>query len=301
MAGSGLAVSSASVSAGSDNDAESSINEWLNFHIFGISGVGKTHLMGTASECVTTSDVLVIDAEGGKATLLANWRDRIDVVRINSYKQLNIVYEFMRAHCQLRDRYYVALRAVDEEQVTKLRIQLLKYEAWLKNLEGGHEAFPVDYPPRLYRLLGVDTLSELQKYLMYHLTGVDIDAIKLDAEYKIPQIQDWGKNIEGIRLLVRVLRDLPIHLMTISHDAVEKDALGAIKIMPNFSGKSLPNEICAMMDVVGYLTIEVLPDGKEQRSLIVQPTGRYLAKSRFKKMGRVIINPTVQKMMDSVV
>ena len=63
---------------------------WLNAMFYGEPGVGKTHLLGTAADEKTTSPLLVIDIDGGIATLRN--RKNVDVVQVRSFDQLIYVY-----------------------------------------------------------------------------------------------------------------------------------------------------------------------------------------------------------------
>ena len=58
--------------------------------VYGEPGVGKTHLLGTAQDHKMTSPLLVIDIDGGIATLRK--RNDIDVVQVRSVKQLIDTY-----------------------------------------------------------------------------------------------------------------------------------------------------------------------------------------------------------------
>jgi phage nucleotide-binding protein len=63
---------------------------WLNAMFHSEPGVGKTHLLGTAQDHKATSPLLVIDIDGGIATL-RNRKD-IDVIQVRSFKQLIDTY-----------------------------------------------------------------------------------------------------------------------------------------------------------------------------------------------------------------
>lgn len=67
--------------------------DFTNSIIYGDTGSGKTHLLGTANECEATSPMLLIDVEGGTKTLRGM---EIDVVRPLSWKEIQDVYNFLR-------------------------------------------------------------------------------------------------------------------------------------------------------------------------------------------------------------
>ena len=66
---------------------------WLNAMFYGEPGVGKTHLLGTAQDHEITSPLLVIDIDGGIATLRK--RPDVDVIQVRSTKQLIQAYRHL--------------------------------------------------------------------------------------------------------------------------------------------------------------------------------------------------------------
>jgi AAA domain len=59
---------------------------WLNGMFFGEYGVGKTHLLGTATEHEMTRPLLIFDIDGGVSTL--SQHEDIDVVQVRSYDEM---------------------------------------------------------------------------------------------------------------------------------------------------------------------------------------------------------------------
>src|SRR5690625_5179813 len=168
---------------------------YLKAMVYGPYGVGKTVLSSTAQDVPAMRDTLVISAESGDLSIAD--RDDIDVIPISSYKQLSKVYEYLRRHCQLRDKG-------DLKSLAKLQQQLRPDEKVnRKNL-------------KQYRTVIVSSLTELHKYCMYQLLGIEIGAFALDMEPDIPQFAEWGKSGEMIRLFVRTLRDLPMHAILVA-------------------------------------------------------------------------------------
>ena len=62
----------------------------LNLLVYGDAGIGKTQLCGTAQDHAATSPILVLDVEGGTATLRR--RPDVSVVRIKSIIDLMMVF-----------------------------------------------------------------------------------------------------------------------------------------------------------------------------------------------------------------
>jgi hypothetical protein len=159
---------------------------YLNFLVYGDYGVGKSYLVATASEVPEMRDMIYINAEGGDLTI-ENFD--LDIVSVYNYGQFARVHEFLRLHCKYRDMF----RAGDPTAKQKL----IKLEATLRGIdERDIES------PKLYYTVGVDSLSEVQKYCMYQLLGIKVGEFALDVEPETPQWAEWGKSAEMIRLLV---------------------------------------------------------------------------------------------------
>lgn len=67
---------------------------WLNVLLHGESGVGKTHLIGTAMDHPDTSPLLVLDVDGGVNTIRK--RKDVDVIQVRSLKDLIDRYKDLR-------------------------------------------------------------------------------------------------------------------------------------------------------------------------------------------------------------
>lgn len=65
----------------------------LNMLIYGLTGVGKTRLLGTAQDCEYTSPIFYIAVESGTVTLSGK---NIDIFRPHSYADIQEAYDFLR-------------------------------------------------------------------------------------------------------------------------------------------------------------------------------------------------------------
>ena len=65
----------------------------FNGIFYGLTGVGKTQLLGSAEDCEATSPMLLIDMDGGLLTLAGQQQD---VVRPTNFPELQDVYDHLR-------------------------------------------------------------------------------------------------------------------------------------------------------------------------------------------------------------
>lgn len=269
--------------------------QYLNLLIYGPFGAGKTILAATAEQCEITKSVILADAEGGRKSISEFGIKGIEGFRINTFKGFNKLYEFCRSHTQLRDGYQAEVNKQSTAAKDFLG-KMIKLEAWLR--EAPEDTTKL---PKLFYTVLIDSLTEVQKYAMYHILGIDINTIKLTDEIAIPQIQHWGKNAEMIRLLVRSFRDLDMHTIFTTLDQADRDEFdGSISITPSLPGK-LAKEVCAFLDIVGYLHVTIDPQTKQpKRVLQVQPAGKINAKSRFPSLGVAVENPTIGKIVEKI-
>jgi AAA domain len=266
---------------------------WFKGLFYGVYGAGKTTLAATADDVEPMRDVIMADVESGDLSVID--RD-FDVVPIGEYKQIARLYEYLRAHCRERD-------STTEASVVQLR----KWEAFFKDmnvpkvgaaLPAYHTAETPQAPavvteqyvqkwlaeqiptPKRYRTLLIDSLSELDKYLMYQLLGIKVGVQRLDTETQNPEWAEWGRNAEMLRLLIRSMRDLPMNVIFVCSANQQEDERKRQIFRPNLPGK-LGGEVQGFMDCVGYLIAYPGEQGLIQRRLYITPGQTYDAKNRF--------------------
>ena len=255
--------------------------QWLKFGLYGEAGVGKTTLASTAQDVPGMQNVIYIDAEGGSMSL--RFRNDIDVIRITAFNQLARIHEWLRLHCQARD----------EGNLERLR----KLEALATGV--------TPEQPKIYKTVVLDSLTEIQKYCMYQLLGIEVGKQPLDVEPEKPQWDEWNTSHEMVRLLVRSFRDLPMHVIVVIQEALIQDQTRRLHRRPNLPGK-LANEILGFMDAVGYL-VAASPGEDEGgdpstllRRLYLRPGKTFQAKNRFVVFKEGYIdNPTMAKVVEA--
>ncbi len=257
---------------------------------YGDPGSGKTVLAGSADVCEFTGRALMVDAEAGDKPLGKFYPD-IDRVPVKDLKDFNDIYEFLRKHVKLKQILNGEIRS-DKMSPEDAKKKMAELESQLRGVEVKE--------PRIYNTVILDTLTEIQKYVMAHITGNDPDTIDFSGEFKMPTLNDWGRNSEIVRSIVRTFRNLDLHVIFTCHAAEVKDEqTGAVEILPSLPGR-LAREVMGYVDVVGYLYVKETDDGEFRNVLITRNTGKYQAKDRFDALGPYIENPTMDKIIKKI-
>ncbi len=235
--------------------------EWLKALFYGDPGCGKTFLLGTAQDDPDTREPIILDIDGGMRTL----RDRpgISVVRVKNFSTFARVIEHLRQHCKARD-------AGNMDRLRRLQ-----------ELRTGKKMAPGE-EPRIFRMVGVDSLSEAVKFAMYQIQDIELNEHALDVAPSKAEFKEWGIQAEMIRILVRSLRELPMHVVLTAHVREERDKEGNLTgRKPSLPGK-LASEVPGFVDVVGYMRAQ--PGGEGEGTMFttnIRPGRLFLAKHRF--------------------
>ena len=117
----------------------------------------------------------------------------------------------------------------------------------------------------------LDSLNELQRMIRDEIMA---------GKNGTPQegtftLQDWGTLTDRMRQLVRAFRDLPLHVVAITHAETQVDDNSVRHVKPQFQGKSLPNEISGYFSAVGlqYRERKIDEDGTPTTAHRVLLTG----------------------------
>jgi hypothetical protein len=247
-------------------------DKYQNILIYGAYGSGKTTLAGSAQDVGSMKDVLFISAESGDRSLVT-WPG-MTVVRISTYSQLARIFEWMTVHCRYRD-------ANDIEK-------LAKHEALITGV--------VPENPKRFYTVAIDSLTEVQKYLMYQLLGIQLGS-RLDLPPDSPEFKEWGQSSEMVQLLVRSFRDLPVNTIFVAAmQEVENEKKQQLKRL-NLPGK-LATNVQGFLDVVGYLATAKDGDGGTIRRLYITEGPTWQAKHRFPGVKvDYIEDPTMAKLL----
>jgi hypothetical protein len=227
------------------------------------------------------NDVLMISAEGGDLTLHdpegIHDFEMIDVVKAFDYKTVARIYDFLKAHCSLRDN-------TDPESIARLkRLQKIV----MPDMED-------DERIRRYRTVILDSLTETEVYCMNQLTGVTNET-RMDEEVTPAEWAQYRQQHTMIQRLIRNFRNLPMHVMFTAARGYIQDEQKRQLFSPMMTGK-LSSLIQGFMDVVGYLVLgqAETDDTPAPRRLYVRPNTRYAAKCRLTPFrGNFFDNPTM--------
>lgn len=188
--------------------------------VYGASGTGKTHLMGTIGEL---GRVLIIDIDQGIKTLRnapdlkqAGYTDNITVVSFDKFRDLDEAYKLVAAN--------------DPKQWTK------KFGVLIEQ--------PFDW-------VVWDTWSEIQWYMLEELRSKDSEMKGNGLNFrKNVQIQHWGMMTDLNKLAVQQLRNCKVNQVFTMQEKLDKDELsGAVYGGPAIHGKMV-QEMPTYFDIV---------------------------------------------------
>lgn len=110
----------------------------------------------------------------------------------------------------------------------------------------------------------LDSMNELQRMVRDEIMEEKI--AEANRQGKDPSkvmftIGDWGTLNDRMRKMVRVFRDLPFHIVGITHADITVDEItGERHIQPQFQGRALPNEIAGYFSAVALQYRERVTD-----------------------------------------
>ena len=227
--------------------------------VYGASGTGKTHLMGTVAEL---GSVLIIDIDQGTKTIthapdLKKYHENITICDFTKFKDLDS-----------------AAKLVDANDPDK----------WNKEFNTpGLVTKPFDS-------IIWDTWSEIQWFMMQELRQENgLSGSGLNFRKNV-QIQHWGMMTDLNKLAVQELRKCKVNQIFTMQETMQKDELsGAIHGGPAIHGK-LGQEMPAFFDVV----VHTETDSTGNYIATTKRKGLWPAKTRL-GIGEVYKNPTAKQ------
>lgn len=262
--------------------SETEDNPYVNMLLYSEYGIGKTALAATADNVPEMRDVVLANVDYGDEVIKKT--SNIDILDFSKYDDFNDLFYFLQLHCEFRDRG-------DIEKLRKLESDFMKEP--IKNIE----------TPRQYRTVIFDTLSEMQKLLMYKQLGVDVRTTKVGETFVKPGFEEWNQVLEQLLLHVRKYRNMPIHSIFLAQLDEETDDKKKKYYLPLLQGQA-QKLIHGFFDCVGFYTMKVEGEGTAKpvirRRLYVSPVGPFKAKHRFSNFeGCYLDDPTMKDILDA--
>ena len=227
--------------------------------VYGASGTGKTHLMGTLGEL---GRVLVIDIDQGIKTLRnapdlkqAGWTKNITVVSFDKFKDLDEAYKLVKANDP---------------------------KLWSQKF-GVTITQPFDW-------IVWDTWSEIQWYMIEELRSKDSNMKGNGLNFRANiQIQHWGMVTDLNKLAVQQLRSCSVNQVFTMQEKLDKDELsGQIYGGPAIHGKMV-QEMPTYFDVV----VHTYTDLSGNYCATNKAKGKWPGKTRL-GVGQDYKNPTAK-------
>lgn len=224
--------------------------------VYGASGTGKTHLMGTVGELGYT---LIIDIDQGIKTLMsapdllkAKYNDNIVVVSFDSFKDLDEAYKLIDTNDP-------------KKWSNKLGINVTKPFDWII----------------------WDTWSELQWSMLQELRSKDNDLKGSGLNFrKNIGIQHWGMMTDLNKLAVESLRSCKVNQILTMQEKLDKDELsGSVYGGPAIHGKMV-QEMPTYFDIVVHTSTDI----QGNYCATTKSKGRWPAKTRIGE-GKEYKNP----------
>lgn len=237
-----------------DFENYSTKNDHLFALVYGGSGTGKTHLIGTLGEL---GSVLLIDIDKGFKTVsfakdLEEARKNITIVSFDTFKDLNTAYKLIDANDP---------------------------DMWNKY-------FLTDVVSKPFDWIVWDTWSEIQWYMTQQLRKNEgIAGGGIDFRRGM-QIQHWGALTDLNKLSIEALRECKVNQVFTMQETMTKDELsGQIIGGPAIHGK-LVQEVPAYFDIVVHTYVNL----QGQFIATTKPKGKWVAKTRLSE-GKEFVNP----------
>lgn len=232
--------------------------------VYGASGTGKTHLMGTVGEL---GETLIIDIDQGIKTLRNApdlqkpvYQDNWTVVSFDQFKDLDEAYQLVHAN-----------------DPKKWNQKFQKYGVTIDK--------PFDW-------IIWDTWSELQWYMLEELRSKDSEMKGQGLSFrKNVQIQHWGMMTDLNKLAVQQLRACKVNQIFTMQEKLDKDELsGQIYGGPAIHGK-LVQEMPAYFDIV----VHTYTDLQGNHCATNKSKGKWPGKTRL-GVGGDYKNPTAKQL-----
>ena len=155
-----------------------------------------------------------------------------------------------------------------------------------------------------YQTLAIDGVTDINKMaLLEAMQKTSSSNSHVDPDK--PNVDHYGRTYIITGRAIRRFRNLPMTVIVTALEKEQRDESSGVRwVGPEVSGK-LVSEIPAMFDIVGRLYVEVKrnKETKEEtltRCLRVVNDGKTIAKDRSRRLGEVVIDPTLPNMVETM-
>ena len=229
--------------------------------VYGASGTGKTHLMGTVGEL---GSVLLIDIDQGVKTIiyakdLQKYHPNITAVSFDQFRDLDTAYKLL-----IRYR-------------PKILNSLFKLEVY-------------DAINKPFDLIIWDTWSVIQWYMHKQLReDVGRQGVGLNFRKNL-EIQHWGMLTDLNKLAIQQLRDCKVNQIFTMQETMSKDEIsGQI-----FGGPAIHGKLVAEMPTYFDIVVHTYTDISGKYMASTRSKGKWPAKTRLGECAD-FVNPTAKQ------
>lgn len=248
---------------------------YLRLLLYGIPGSLKTRTAGTACLDERTSPVLWLDAAGNPVSI-RDYPEHPDIIMVEELKDLNDPYNWIREG-----------QPANHPFVKRFNLR----------------------PP--YKCLVVDQITDVQR-LSYNLVTGNTTTGPGDIP-KAHQIQHFMGILNQMVNFAKSYYSLPLHVIMTAQEKTETDTTtGLTRNAPLLWGQA-DTEVPGYANVVARMVhravtktalLKVIEDATLEKVIdgvaLFLPSGKYVAKDQFGRLGSYIVDPTVTKMLDLI-
>jgi AAA domain-containing protein len=154
-----------------------------------------------------------------------------------------------------------------------------------------------------FKTVILDSLTEIQKFNMNEIMRQLVEK-KPERDPDVPDLREWGKNLEQIRRFVRAFRDLPMNVIFTALEIEKQDKMMRTIRTPSLSGR-MAGEVAAFLDIVlHYRADEKTNDAgvtEVIRVLQSRATASTTAKDRSGLLPPVMVDPTMDQLYNLII
>lgn len=161
-------------------------------------------------------------------------------------------------------------------------------------LDDAEDYFRNDPAAKKHKWVWLDSLSVWSDVGLESVM-TDLVARKAHRKVYLPDKGEYGENMNRIKLFVRHMCNLPINFGFTAHPVrVEDETTGEVQYLPFIQGRNMPQTLCGMMDVIGYMRIQQVK-GEDKQVVHFKKKDMFYAKDRFGALPAAMADPTIPK------